>query len=151
LHARIPAREPLGFVSAMGLLGFALPAAVGLRLARPDRPEVAVVGDGAALYQILSLWSARRYDAGVLFIVLANGGYAIMDRLAERTGQTGPWPALDDVDVGALARAQGVDAVRVETHDHLVAQLDGALADLADRTTPLVLEIAVAQDTTFDP
>lgn len=151
LHARVPARAPLGFVSAMGLLGFALPAAVGLRLALPDRPVIAVVGDGSALYQIMSLWSARRYAAGVLFVVLSNGGYAIMDRLAERTEQTGPWPALDDVDVSALARAQGVDAVRVETHDDLLAQLDATLPALVDRTTPLVLEVAVAQDTTFDP
>jgi benzoylformate decarboxylase len=151
LHARVPATAPLGFVSAMGLLGFALPAATGLRMARPDRPVLAVVGDGAALYQVLSLWSARRYDAGVLFVVLSNGGYAIMDRLAERTGQTGPWPSLDDVDVCALARAQGVEAVRVETHDDLLAQLDSVLPSLADRRSPLVLEVAVAQDATFDP
>jgi benzoylformate decarboxylase len=135
----------------MGLLGFALPAAVGLRMARPERPVLAVVGDGAALYQILSLWSARRYDAGVLFVVLSNGGYAIMDRLAERTGQAGPWPALDDVDVCALARAQGVEAVRVDALEDLLARLDEILPGLAGRTTPLVLEVAVAQDTTFDP
>src|SRR3954447_17827008 len=53
LHARIPATAPLGFVSAMGLLGFGLPAAIGLRMARPDRPVVAVLGDGASLYPIL--------------------------------------------------------------------------------------------------
>ena len=38
LHARIPATAPLGFISAMGMLGFALPAAIGVRMARPDRP-----------------------------------------------------------------------------------------------------------------
>ena len=47
LLARLPARESLGFLSpAMGGLGFALPAATGLRMARPDRPVVAIVGDG---------------------------------------------------------------------------------------------------------
>jgi benzoylformate decarboxylase len=151
LHARVAIRRPHGFVSAMGLLGFALPAAVGVRMARPDRPVVAVVGDGAALYQILALWSAARYEAGVLFVVLSNGGYAIMDRLAERSGQSGPWPALEGIDVSALARAQGVEAVRVERHDDLLERLGGALAGLARRTAPLVLEVAVAQDPTFDP
>ena len=48
-----------------------------------------------SLYQIQALWSAATYGAGVLFIVLRNGGYAIMDRLAERAGAPGPWPALD--------------------------------------------------------
>jgi benzoylformate decarboxylase len=70
----LPARESLGSLSpAMGGLGFALPAATGLRMARPDRPVVAIVGDGSSLYSIQSLWSAAQYCAGALFIVLANG------------------------------------------------------------------------------
>jgi benzoylformate decarboxylase len=147
LHARVPATEPLGFVSAMGMLGFALPAAIGLRMARPDRPVLAVVGDGSSLYQIQALWSAARYRAGVLFVVLSNGGYAIMDRLAERSGAPGPWPRID-ADVCGLARALGCEAVRVERHDELLERLD---AELRDRETPLVLEIVVAPDETFDP
>jgi benzoylformate decarboxylase len=151
LHARVAATEPLGFVSAMGMLGFALPAAIGLRMARPDRPVLTVVGDGSSLYQIQALWSAARYRVGVLFVVLANGGYAIMDRLAERNGGTGPWPKIDSVDIGAMARAMGCDAVRVETHGDLLARLDAELATLAGREAPLVLEVVVAQDATFDP
>jgi benzoylformate decarboxylase len=151
LHARVAATAPLGFVSAMGMLGFALPAAIGLRMASPDRPVLTVVGDGSSLYQIQALWSAARYRVGVLFVVLANGGYAIMDRLAERNGGTGPWPAIDSVDIGAMARALGCDAVRVETHADLLARLDADLATLAERETPLVLEVAIAQDATFDP
>jgi benzoylformate decarboxylase len=150
LHARVPATEPLGFVSATGMLGFALPAAIGLRMARADRPVLTVVGDGSSLYQIQALWSAARYGAGVLFVVLSNGGYAIMDRLAERTGSTGPWPAIDAVDIGAIARAFGCDAVRVDHHDELLARLDADLPALADRRSPLLLEVAVAPDATFD-
>jgi benzoylformate decarboxylase len=151
LHARIAATEPLGFVSAMGMLGFALPAAIGLRLARRDRPVLTVVGDGSSLYQVQALWSAARYGAGVLFVVLANGGYAIMDRLAERNGDDGPWPAIEGVDIRALARAFGCDAVRIERHDELLERLDAELATLADRETPLLLEVVVAQDESFDP
>ncbi len=147
LHARVAATEPLGFVSAMGMLGFALPAAIGLRMARPDRPVLAVVGDGSSLYQIQALWSAARYRAGVLFVVLSNGGYAIMDRLAERNGAPGPWPRID-ADICGLARALGCDAVRVERHDELLDRLD---AELGDRETPLVLEVVVAPEETFDP
>ncbi len=136
LHARIPAVAPGGFVSAMGMLGFALPAATGLRLAS-DRPVVAVVGDGSSLYQIQALWSAATYGAGVLFIVLRNGGYAIMDRLAEHAGAPGPWPTLDTVDIAAMARAQGCEARRITTHAELLAELDDAPWD---RSTPLLLE-----------
>ena len=87
-RARCPPGEPLGFLSAaMGGLGFALPAAIGVRMALPSRPVVAVVGDGSALYSIQSLWSAARYGVGALFVILANGGYAVMDRLAEMQGE----------------------------------------------------------------
>ncbi len=146
LHARIPARAPQGFLSAMGMLGFALPAAIGLRMAT-DRPVLAVVGDGSSLYQIQALWSAATYEVGVLFIVLRNGGYAIMNRLAEHAGSDGPWPAIEGVDIAAMARAQGVAALTIEDHATLLATLD---AELGPRKTPLLLEIVVAQDPTFD-
>ena len=50
---------------------------------------VAVVGDGSSLYAIQALWSAAEYGAGALYVILENGGYAIMDRLAEQQGGRG--------------------------------------------------------------
>jgi thiamine pyrophosphate-dependent acetolactate synthase large subunit-like protein len=141
LHRLVRAREPLGFLSAaMGGLGFALPAAVGVRLARPDRPVVAVVGDGSSLYAIQALWSAARYRAGVLFVILSNGGYAIMDRLA---GGRGPWPSFDDVDVAGLARALACPAVSLDAYDDVVAAFDEVVPGLPTREDPLVLDISV--------
>ncbi len=151
LHARIPARQPLGFLSAaMGGLGFALPAAAGLRLAGIRRPVVAVVGDGSAIYGIQALWSAAHYGAGALYLVLANGGYAVMDRLAERHGGTAPWPGFH-VDVAGLARSFGCPARRIETHEDLLEALDGVLPTLAGRDEPLLLEVVVEPDETFAP
>ena len=151
LLARLPARESLGFLSpAMGGLGFALPAATGLRMARPDRPVVAIVGDGASLYSIQSLWSAAHYRAGALFVVLSNGGYAIMDRLAEQHGGAVPWPGFG-VDVAGLARAFGCPARSVETHDELLETFDEVLPSLALRDEPLLIEVSVAPDESFDP
>ena len=151
LLVRLPAREPLGSLSpAMGGLGFALPAATGLRMARPDRPVVAIVGDGSSLYSIQSLWSAAQYGAGALFVILANGGYAIMDRLAEQAGGTAPWPGFA-VDVAGLARALGCPARSIVEHDELLGVLDEVLPGLAGRSEPLLLEVAVAPDATFAP
>jgi benzoylformate decarboxylase len=134
----------------MGGLGFALPAAIGLRMAQPTRPVVAIVGDGSSLYSIQALWSAAQYGAGALFVILANGGYAIMDRLAEQAGGSAPWPAFA-VDIAGLARAFGCPARTVSTHDELLGVLDEVLPGLADRSEPLLLEVAVAQDATFAP
>jgi benzoylformate decarboxylase len=151
LHSRIPARNPLGFVSAaMGGLGFALPAATGLRMALPDRPVAAVVGDGSSLYTIQALWSAAHYGVGSMFIVLNNGGYAVMDRLAEQQGSAGPWPSFD-IEISALARTFGSEARRIEEHHDLLAALDELIPGLPARTEPLVLEVVVEPDATFRP
>jgi benzoylformate decarboxylase len=120
-------------------------------MALPGRPVVAVVGDGSALYQVQSLWSAARYGAGVLFVVLANGRYAIMDRLAERHGQAAPWPDFAEVRLAAIAAGLGCPARRVEEHAELLAVLDDVVPGLADRAEPLLLEVAVEADPTFAP
>jgi benzoylformate decarboxylase len=151
LHERLLAREPLGYLSAaMGGLGFALPGATGVRMGLPDRPVVAVIGDGSALYGIQALWSAAHYRVGVLYVILSNGGYAIMDRLAERRGEAGPWPGFD-VDIAAMARAQGCEGRRIAEHDDLVAALDEAVPELATRQDPLLLDVTIAPTPTFSP
>jgi benzoylformate decarboxylase len=151
LHDRMLAREPLGFVSAaMGGLGFALGAATGLRMAQPDRPVVAVVGDGSSIYGVQALWSAAHYEVGALFVILSNGGYAIMDRLAERHDLPAPWPGFD-VDLAQVARGFGCDARRLSTHDELTSALDEVVPTLAHRDRPLLLDVVIAPTQTFAP
>jgi benzoylformate decarboxylase len=136
----------------MGGLGFALPAAIGVRMAQPHRPVVAIVGDGSSLYGIQALWSAAHYGTGVLFVVLANGRYAIMDRLAEQHGGgKAPWPAFEEVSISRLAEGLGCPATRVTGYDELLKVLDDVVPTLGDRTEPLVLEVPVVPDTTFAP
>jgi benzoylformate decarboxylase len=152
LHERLLAREPLGFLSAaMGGLGFALPGATGVRMALPRRPVVAVVGDGSSIYGIQALWSAAHYHLGVLFVILSNGGYAIMDRLAERQGAAAPWPGFEEVDVAAVARGFGCPARKIATHEELLRELDEAAPTLASREEPLLLDVGIAPTTHFAP
>jgi benzoylformate decarboxylase len=152
LHERLPAREPLGFLSAaMGGLGFGMPAATGLRMALPGRPVVAVVGDGSSIYQIQSVWTAAHYRVGVVFVILSNGGYAIMDRLAERQGGESPWPGFHEVDVAAVARGFGCPAEQITTHSELLRVLDEVVPSLEARDEPLLLDVVIAPTGTFAP
>jgi thiamine pyrophosphate-dependent acetolactate synthase large subunit-like protein len=152
LLARYAARRPLGFLSAaMGGLGFGLPGALGVRMALPQRPVVAVLGDGSTMYAIQALWSAARYQLGALVVVLSNGGYRVMDRLAEAQGESAPWPAFDAIEIGTIARAMGCEAVRISGHDELLEALDDAVTGLASRSDPLLLEVVVVPDPEFQP
>jgi benzoylformate decarboxylase len=131
--------------TANGCLGFGLAGSIGLRMGLPDRPVVAVLGDGSTTYAIQALWSAARYDVGVLLVVLANGRYAVMDSLARRAGRAAAWPAFEAVDIGGLARSLGCPAVKVETHNDLTRVLDDVLPGLAERREPLLVEAVVGE------
>ena len=152
LEALIPARHPFGFLSAaMGGLGFAMPAAIGLRLARPEHPVIGVIGDGASMYSIQSLWTAAHLQVGVVFIILNNGGYAVMDRLADARGGTAPWPSLAEVSVAALAAGLGVESIKIDDYAKLTSVLDRVAPNLASRQAPLVVEVVVMPNQTFSP
>ena len=91
-----------------GCSGFALPAAIGVRIARQDRPVLTVVGDGSSLYQIHALWSAaalwgRRRSSS------CSSTAATRSWTGSRSapGPTGRGRKLDAIDIGAMARAQG--------------------------------------------
>jgi benzoylformate decarboxylase len=110
------------FACVGGGLGWGMPAACGVSLARGGEPVLCVVGDGSAMYSPQALWTAAAEDLPVLFAVVDNRQYRILKGyLARRDGpavRTGRWLGmeLDDpaVDFLALAASMGVPATRVE-------------------------------------
>ena len=72
--------EPGNFLrgSRAGALGWAMPGALGLKLARPDRPVLAVVGDGASMYTVQALWTAATFNIPVVYAICNNRAYRIL-------------------------------------------------------------------------
>ncbi|MGK2938922.1 MAG: thiamine pyrophosphate-dependent enzyme, partial [Solirubrobacteraceae bacterium] len=117
------------FFGAGGGLGFGLPAALGVQLADPSRPVVAVLGEGSAQYAIQALWTAATYDIPVTILILRNDEYAILRWFGGLEGLDGV-PALDlpALDTAALSAAYGVPAERAASADDLPVLLRDALA-----------------------
>lgn len=126
------------FFPAAGGLGFGMPAAVGVQLARPDRRVVGLIGDGSANYGITALWSAAEYGLPVIFIVLKNGIYGALKSFASFMGVTGV-PGLDisGIDYCALAAGYGVQSHRVADRAGLVRAITDAMASSA----PTLIEV----------
>jgi benzoylformate decarboxylase len=81
----------------------------------------------------------------VLFVVLSNGGYAIMDELAKlHGGGAAPWPSFGAVELATIARGFGCPSRRVTTHHDLCAELDEVVPTLAARDEPLLLDVVIA-------
>jgi len=141
MHAYLPMLEPDSFYTcASGGLGHGLPAAVGVALGRPDRRVIALLGDGSAMYSIQGLWSAAELALPVTFVIVNNGGYRALDEFAPHFGLTAlPGTLLPHLDFCALARAQGVEAVRVSRCAELAAALSMAFAARG----PVLVEVCI--------
>lgn len=153
LQDRLPAKRPFGFLSAaMGGLGFAMPAAIGVRIGTPGRPVVAIVGDGSSMYSFQAIWSAVHYHVGVVFVIMNNGSYSIMDRLAEKSGYSAAvWPPLELIDICKIAEGFGCTTHKVATQHELEAILDQLIPQLDTLNHPILLDVTVESDPTFEP
>lgn len=107
-------------------MGFAIPAAIGAKLARPDRPVVAVVGDGGLLMSGLELLTAVKARIQLPVIVFNDGAYGLIKRSQLAAYGTAPGSELENPDLGALAGALGINYARVGAN--LESELAGALA-----------------------
>jgi benzoylformate decarboxylase len=109
-----------------GGIGWGIPAAIGIKLALPDRPVIALVGDGSAMYTIQALWTAAHDRIAVVFVVLNNRSYRILkQRLLALRGhaeQVDTYVGMElvdpPIDFVGLACSLGVAAEHVKTvHD----------------------------------
>ncbi|MDX6313494.1 MAG: benzoylformate decarboxylase [Streptomyces sp.] len=135
---------PGGYVHTVGGgLGWGIGAAVGHRLGAPDRPVVAVLGDGSAMFGLQGLWTAARLRVPVLFVVMANGEYrTLKDTLDSVGGRSAAQHRYTGLDLGELdwrdaARFFGIPALRVGTTEELGA----AVAGVAALNGPLLVEV----------
>jgi benzoylformate decarboxylase len=136
--------EPGSFYSVRsGILGFGLPAAVGLQLAHPNRRVVCPVGDGSAQYSIQALWSAVQQRAPVIFLVVRNGNYSALKGFRDFTqvGKNVPGIDIPCIDAVKIAQGYGMSAREVDRPEDLEPALKAALAS----KEPCLISVNVAQ------
>ncbi|MGH8598771.1 MAG: thiamine pyrophosphate-dependent enzyme, partial [Gammaproteobacteria bacterium] len=138
-------REAKGFYGlASGGIGFAMAGAVGISLALRDRPVVAVVGDGSAMYSIQALWTAAHLKLPITYVIPNNRGYRILKERLKSLRGSDQFIGMDfvspKIDFVQLAQAMGVPA------EHIVdpAAVAPALARAFAREGPTLLDIVVA-------
>jgi acetolactate synthase-1/2/3 large subunit len=120
-----------------GAIGQGMPVAVGAAVACPDRPVLALEGEGSSLYTIQSLATMAREQLDVTAVIFNNRSYAILNIELERVGAEGDGPRarrqLDlsgpDLDFVALAAGFGVPSVRADTAEQVLDALERAFAE----------------------
>jgi len=145
-----PIYEPRTFITSgyQGTLGSGFPTALGAKVAHPDRPVVAITGDGGFMFGVQELATAVQFNIGVVTLVFNNNAYGNVRR-DQRERFDGRVVASDLVnpDFVKLAESFGVGAARVTSPDHFRLALEKALADGG----PYVIAIEVPTDSEVSP
>jgi acetolactate synthase-1/2/3 large subunit len=125
-----PSRHPETFWMSNGLSGMAygLSAAIGAKLARPDVPVLAAVGDGGFSMNAQELETAERVGAPFVTVVLEDNSYSLI-KLAQENRKLEPYRMdFGPIDNVKMAQACGVDAIRTKDPDELGAAVKQAVA-----------------------
>ncbi len=147
MHDQLPVRDWGGFFTmASGGLGYSLPGAVGVALAKPGRRVVCVIGDGSMMYSPQALYTAVQHNLPITVIVINNAGYGAMRAFSKVLKVTDvPGIELPGIDFVALARSMGCSALRVTTVDHLNATLHRACRSEGPTLIDVVVDTAVTR------
>jgi acetolactate synthase I/II/III large subunit len=128
--------------AAGGGMGYAVPAAMGAKLACPDRPVLAVCGDGGFAMSIHALMTAVQAAIPITVVVFNNNALGwVLHGMGERAVAA----AFDEFDHAAIARSVGCDGVRIDSTEALRT----ALESVGQRTKPFVIDVPTSLTTSF--
>ncbi len=133
--AHVPRHDVLTLTG--GAIGQGLPVAIGAAVACPDRPVLALAGDGSAMYTNQALWTMVNEDLDITVVILNNRSYAILNVELERVGAEGAGTKAKSqldlseppIDFVALAQSMGMSATSVSTARGFNKALENAFSE----------------------
>lgn len=136
-----------------GGIGWGLSAAIGVKLAQPQRPVLALIGDGSAMYTIQALWTAAHDRVPVVYVIFNNASYRILKQrvhaMKAHAAQTDRYVAMDlddpPIDFASLARSLGVRGERATT----LAEARRLISECLAADAPALIDVAL--DKSFKP
>lgn len=123
-------------------MGYAVPAAIGAKLARPASPVVALPGDGALLMTGLELLTAASQQIAIAVFVLRDRELAQIAQFQRTAFNRKTASRLPDYDVASLAEAVGIEWLRVD-RDADVGEAVGYAREVTSRGRPIVVDVAI--------
>lgn len=124
-------------------MGYAVPAAIGAKLAAPAQPVIALAGDGAFLMTGLELLTATAYGAPIAVFVLRDRELAQIAQFQQTALSRRTASAVHDYDVAGIATAfAGIESLRLDSEAEIARVLDAAAAALAARRS-VVVDVAI--------
>ena len=147
-HTRQKRRRNL--TSSGGVLGWGVAAAVGAKIAAPERQVFALIGDGSFQFGVQALWTAVRYEVPIGIVIYNNGQYQanrkFLHAYGRRAAETGKYIGVSlgapDIDNVSIAKGYSVEGERVADPAKLGDALDRCLDAVADGR-PYLLDVEI--------
>ena len=144
-----PTYKPRTFISTgyQGTLGYGFPTALGVKVAQPDKPVLAIAGDGGFMFAVQELATAVQHRIGLVTLVFNNNQYGNVQQM-QKVNYSGKVIASDLVnpDFVKMAESYGANAYRAAT----LAKLRSAIEKGFSSDLPTVIEVPVSDMTSVD-
>jgi acetolactate synthase-1/2/3 large subunit len=139
-----PVRHPKALIvpTDFNSMGYAVPAAIGAKLANPEREVFAIVGDGAFTMTCMEIVSATRLGLGLVFYVFHDGELSQIAQAQEIPFNRKPCTALGAIDFSGVAIATGAEYIRVPSNDEVTAAIARARG-LADGGRTVIVDLVM--------
>lgn len=140
----MPVYEPGGFISPtdFNCMGYSVPAAIGAKLARPDKDVAVIVGDGCFAMTCMEIATAARLGLGVMYFVFNDGELSQIAQAQEIPYNRKPCTELPHLDFESLARGFGAEFVAMPDNDSVAAGVERAFTAAATGR-PVVVDVRI--------
>ena len=123
-------------------MGYAVPAAIGAKLARPTVPVNCIVGDGCFRMTCMEIITATQYQQGLVYYVFCDGELSQISQAQEIPYGRKPCTVLQPVDLSGVAQAVGAAYFRIGSDADLTVQI-AAANQAAATNRPVIVEVAI--------
>lgn len=148
---RLSYQRPGDYYGARGGgIGQGIAGALGVQIAHPERPVLAISGDGSAMYSIQAFWSAAHHNLPIVFVILSNREYRVLkhnlDIYRQRfdVASNKPYPHMDlsepTLDFAAMAAGMGVSGTTITDPEEIAGAIQKAFASAA----PALIEVVIS-------
>ncbi|MCW9035481.1 MAG: thiamine pyrophosphate-binding protein [Rhodospirillales bacterium] len=140
----MPIHKPKAFIcpTDFNAMGYAVPAAIGAKMAQPEKVVAAIVGDGCFTMTCMEILTATRNNLGVIFYVFRDGELSQIAQAQEIPYNRKPCTNLDVLNCEGVAMATGAGYLKLEGKDDVSTIMKEALR-IAGEGRPVVVEVAI--------
>ena len=145
-----PVHEPRTYITEghQGTLGYGFPTALGVKAAHPDKPVIAITGDGGFMFAVQELATAKQENIALVTLLFNNASFGnVMRDQKTHFGNRIIGAALDNPDFMMLAGAFGIEGHRVSSPE----ALKPILAEAIRAKHPVLIEIQIPQGSETSP